>query len=99
MELSAQFDESIYSLSAIKKAAYRYIDKYSVVISKEGSHWNCLFSFPENCSENQALRNIDEFKKELLDQDLRESIKAETENIRNLILAHAFSKTGLIRNE
>jgi len=29
-------------------------------------------------------------------QELREKIKLETEDVRNLILAHAFSKTNLI---
>ena len=38
---------------------------------------------------------INEFKRELLDQQLRISIKKETEPQRNLILAYAFSKTGL----
>jgi His-Xaa-Ser system protein HxsD len=42
---------------------------------------------------------ISEFTKEVLDQDLREKIKSETESYRNLILAHAFSKTTLIENE
>jgi len=34
-----------------------------------------------------------------LDQDLRETLKVETEPVRNLILAHAFSKTGIISHE
>jgi His-Xaa-Ser system protein HxsD len=42
---------------------------------------------------------VESFKKEVLDQDLRLKLKAETEPIRNLILAHAFSKTGLIADE
>jgi His-Xaa-Ser system protein HxsD len=35
------------------------------------------------------------FKRELLDQQLRLQIKKETEPARNLILAYAFSRTGL----
>ena len=34
--------------------------------------------------------------KELNDQILREKISQETEGVRNLILAHAFSKTNFI---
>jgi len=41
------------------------------------------------------LKIINAFKRELLDQQLRLSIKKETEPQRNLILAYAFSKTGL----
>jgi His-Xaa-Ser system protein HxsD len=35
------------------------------------------------------------FRNEVIDQDLRRRIARETENTRNLILAMAFSKTGL----
>ncbi len=41
---------------------------------------------------------LENFKKEVLDQDLREKIAKETEEVRNLILAHAFSKTSIIKN-
>ena len=37
----------------------------------------------------------DDFIKEVHDQDLREIIKNETEDIRNLILAKAFSKLDI----
>jgi His-Xaa-Ser system protein HxsD len=39
------------------------------------------------------------FFQELLDQELREKIGQETAPLRNLILAHAFSKIDLIRRE
>lgn len=39
------------------------------------------------------------FQQALLDQDLREIVSEETEGVRNLILAHAFSKTTLIKPE
>ena len=50
-------------------------------------------------SEKKIQEYLDDFKKEVLDQDLRENIKRETEAVRNLILSHAFSKTGLIQDE
>jgi len=36
-----------------------------------------------------------DFRNEVLDQVLRERIRAETVEVRNLVLAAAFSKTGL----
>jgi His-Xaa-Ser system protein HxsD len=42
---------------------------------------------------------INRFKNEVLDQDLRQTIANETVTMRNVILAHAFSKTGLQSNE
>lgn len=88
------FDSSVYCLEAVQKAAYRFIDRLTVVIRQEGGNAVC---------EIEAIpgRNIDwdsvlaDFKRELLDQQLRTKIKAETEPARNLILAYAFSRTGL----
>jgi His-Xaa-Ser system protein HxsD len=39
----------------------------------------------------------DKFRHEVLDQDLRDTISKETASIRQLILANAFSNTGLIQ--
>ena len=99
MEVQVLFDKQIYSVQAIKKAAYRFIDNFSAVISEEGPSYACALNFPDKSSDNQVTRIVDDFKKEVLDQDLRESIKKETEGVRNLILAHTFSKAGLIKDE
>ena len=40
-----------------------------------------------------------EFQNEVLDQVLRERIRNETKEVRNLILALAFSNTGLVRDD
>ena len=40
---------------------------------------------------------IGRIKNEVLDQDLRDTLFKETANIRTLILANAFSNTGLIQ--
>lgn len=93
------FDGKVYSLEAVKKAAYRNINNFSANISLNGSEILCGLSFKNKVGEQAVSNAIDNFKKDVLDQDLRESIKEETEGIRNLILAHAFSKTGLIQDE
>ena len=99
MKSKLLFDEAVYSIEALKKASYKNIARYSVVIKKEGAQLECLFSFPAATSDKQIQEYLDDFKKEVLDQDLREKIKRETEAVRNLILSHAFSKTGLIKDE
>jgi His-Xaa-Ser system protein HxsD len=93
------FDRQVFAVDTVKKAAYRYIDRFTVDFDLSGSALTCTLSFPRGTSDEAATRLADEFKKEVLDQDLRERIKAETAPIRNLILAHAFSKTGLIADE
>lgn len=93
------FDKSVASLDSLKKAAYRFIDQFSVEFLPSESNVLCVLRFNPNKSEESANLTVEDFRKEVLDQDLRASIKAETEAVRNLILAHAFSKTDLIKDE
>ncbi len=93
------FDTNIFAVETVKKAAYRYVDRFTVDFDLSGSRLTCTLSFAEDVSRELATKLAEEFKKEVLDQDLREQIKAETAPIRNLILAHAFSKTGLIADD
>jgi len=99
MEVNIAFDDSVYSIDAIKKAAYRNMQLFAINVAVKDGQVLCNLSFKDSLSQAQVDSYIDEFKKEVLDQDLRESIKLETESVRNLILAHTFSKTGLIRDE
>jgi len=93
------FDKSIFSATALKKASYRFMDRLSASIHDEVGSYRVKIEFAEKLSEESASYLLREFEKEVLDQDLREHIKRETESYRNLILAHAFSKTSLIENE
>lgn len=93
------FDDRVFSLTAIKKAAYTYLRTFSTEIIPKGNQIHCQLVFTVPIDEAARARCIEEFKKEVLDQDLRERLKVETEAVRNVILAHAFSKTGLSTNE
>jgi His-Xaa-Ser system protein HxsD len=93
------FDKNVYGLMALKKTAYKFIDKVATNISDKDDHYLVEMRFAKEISQEAFEKFKDEFMKEVLDQDLRERIKSETEAYRNLILAHAFSKTTLIDNE
>lgn len=97
--IALTFDGKVVSVIAIKKAAYKYVRSFSADIAMEGDRINCQLTFSSPVSEEEAGRLVEDFKKEVLDQDLRERLKAETEAVRNVILAYAFSKTGLISDE
>ena len=88
------FSPEVYGLESIKKAAYRFIDKFSIDINPGNGAIECILNFTD--TEKSIPFWVDEFKKEVLDQDLRQAIKAESEPVRNLILAHAFSQSALI---
>ena len=99
MQREVVFAKSFFGASALKKAAYRYSDKFSVDFAESEHSFICTLTFRSNKSAETIEQLVDEFKKEVVDQDLRESVRLETEGVRNLILAHAFSKTSLVSNE
>lgn len=87
--------EANFDVEAIKRAAYRFSDRVSAEIAGNEGEYVCqlraLRSDVSDGLEKLAL----EFRNEVLDQDLRLKIAAETESYRNLILSLAFSKTPL----
>lgn len=93
------FDRKVFTLMAVKKAAYRHLRVFSAAIDMQGDQITCQLVFSSPVSDEDGHRLVEDFKKEVLDQDLRERLKSETEAVRNVILAHAFSKTGLITDE
>ncbi len=86
-----------FDIEAIKRAAYRYSDKISVEIIPAHSEIICRIT--DLAKNGTASLDLDffvaEFRNEVLDQDLRIKLAAETERYRNLILSLAFSKTSL----
>lgn len=93
------FDERVYSIEAIQKAAYRYINLFCIDLSFSGSLIECIVTFDKSVSKDSVEHYLMEFKKEILDQHLRQIIKKETEPVRNLILGIAFSNSDLQSNE
>lgn len=87
-------DQSVYSLEAVQKAAYRFIDRLTVLISQSEKVITC--DIDVIAGRKDLLEPVlADFKRELLDQQLRVQIKNETTDVRNLILSYAFSKSGL----
>jgi len=97
--ISVTFDSHVYSLTAVKKAAYKYLDRFSADISIEDTRINCRLTFTSSNDQGTVARLVEDFRKEVLDQDLREALKVETEAVRNLILAYAFSQTAMSSDE
>lgn len=91
---------STYSLNAVKKACYKFSSEFSVKLEKiDDEKIKVGFEFNPKADNEAPADLIRQFHNELLDQDLREIVFKETEGVRNLILAHAFSKTTLIEPE
>ena len=93
----ARFDRNVYRLTAVKKAAYKYGNLFGIMIEEaDGFVLASLRAASSNTNPEEAVGS---FCNEVLDQELREEIAAETNGIRDLLLAHTFSKTSLIDSE
>jgi His-Xaa-Ser system protein HxsD len=96
--VTLKLDTSIFSLEAIKKTAYKFAGQTSVTITPaSASSVSVFFDFSGRYEKNDRRQIVADFCNELLDQDLREIIKKDTGPLRNLIIAHAFSRTSLAK--
>ena len=90
-------DETVYPLAAILKTAYWFTNKcYLHVQRAEQKTIEIRFKAKKDGPQNNLG---EEFMNQLLDQTLRDQISADTESLRNIIVAHALSKTCLIAPE
>jgi len=88
-------DLRVYSLNAVKKTLYKLADRASFEISSEEREARIIIRPTSGAGDANGIE--DRFWSEILDQDLRESVAKETEPLRNLILAHALSRTAILR--
>lgn len=88
-----RFAAALYSIDAVKRAAYRFTDRVAIDIQPDTDGICCTLRALSSKSDLTALEG--QFRNEVLDQDLRISVAKETEQVRNLVLSLAFSKTGL----
>lgn len=96
-QVALTLDTRVYRLAAIKKTAHRFADRCaSLVGSPEGHTLRVTLAFKDGVQEGAAREVVRAFFIDLLDQELREEVAAETGPMRALILAHAFSKTDLL---
>lgn len=94
---SLSFDASTASVDAVQRAAYRLSDRLSCDIDLADDGAIEVTIHPAEADVDlDAL--LGEFRNEVLDQVLRERIRDETSDVRNLVLALAFSKTGLVED-
>ncbi|MES0205260.1 hypothetical protein [Mesorhizobium sp. LNHC209A00] len=89
------FDLSVFSLDCVKRAAYRVTGNAAVDITIEDGFAVCTINFSKAVGWVSADAAKERLRLEVLDQDLRSSIAAETATVRNAILALAFSRSGL----
>jgi His-Xaa-Ser system protein HxsD len=96
--LLAEIDLGIYSVSALLRVAYRFTDRCYLHLQKsDREKIEVRFRSKSTVTDIEAIAG--EFMNEILDQTLREIVAKESEPVRNLVLAHALSRTSLVHPE
>lgn len=88
MEL--RLSKSIYGKETLLRAAYSLANILTVRFSDAGDSWAAVISPAAQVTEDTAR---DEFLIAANDEELRRTIRGRTEQLRMLILAHAYSRT------
>ena len=88
------FDRALYRLDAIKKACYRFLADYNVHIDDHETA--VTVTLVERTQGKPKRFDADQLSTEVLDQELREQVLTETQSMRDLILAQAFSNMPLV---
>ena len=96
LSIQVTFSLHVFSLESVKRAAYKFTDSFYFDFSITNSDIICKIESKTAVAEDVFATTIQEFRNEVLDQDLRESISKETSDIRNVILSYVFSKTSLL---
>ena len=92
-EITLAFDRATVDLDALQRAAYAVAAEMTADIRVCGADFVCTLFPRAQGAGGDELRH--RFRAEVNDQVLRLRIARETEPLRNLVFALAFSQTGL----
>jgi His-Xaa-Ser system protein HxsD len=93
-EIMLAFDRATVDLDALQRSAYAVAAEMTVDIRVTGADYRCpLFPRRQDTAGDELKHR---FRAEVNDQILRVRIAKETEPLRNLVFALAFSQTGLV---
>jgi His-Xaa-Ser system protein HxsD len=92
--ITLTFDQATVDLDALQRSAYAVAAEMTVDIRVSGADYACTLFPREHPPSDEELKH--RFRAEVNDQILRVRLAKETEPLRNLVFALAFSQTGLI---
>lgn len=93
-DYSISIDLNIYNVEAVKRAIYKFADKFSADLKRDADSLTIsLIPKDQNSFDFENIRA--QLLDEILDQDLRATIANETEDIRNVIVAKAFANVDI----
>ena len=92
--LKINLEKDLYSNDTIMRTAYQFIDNYYIFLQKNDDIVVSMIPKEEKeITDRLRVQMEGEFRNELLNQEVRKSIREDTKNIRELILARAMYST------
>lgn len=85
------FSKEIYNIEALLKASYSYTDRTYIHLDADDQYY-IVDIVPKKGSINNEI-DVESFQNEILAHMVRQEIREKTRNIRELVLARAFSST------
>ena len=98
-EIELRFQAAVFSLECLKRAAYRFSHLAAFDFRIDSEEIIVRVRPLESIPPSRDIFSSQKFKRQVLDEDLRSKIAEKTEPLRNTILSHVFSKTGLVDGE
>ena len=94
-----EIDRSMVSAEALLKTCYWFTRDFVCEIRNRNEHVAEVFLTPRNPASASGLASAkDAFTTRAMDFALREKIEAKTSGIRDLLLAKAFSESGVLED-
>ncbi|GAB1690810.1 hypothetical protein [Krasilnikovia sp. M28-CT-15] len=87
-----RLDAAAHPADVVQRAAYRFSDVLTAEVGRDGDILTCKVFARDPQRLGTAVHDL---RAEIVDQVLRARIRDETQEVRNLVLAVAFSRTGL----
>jgi len=91
--IAIDFPRSLFADEAFKRAALVMMARATTAFEETADGMRCILT-PVSDSDDPIIIER-EFRREVLDQDLRLLVEEKTEPVRTAILGLAFSRTGL----
>lgn len=90
-QIAVFLDSRIYSKEGILKCLYWYSDKFNTSVNIIDNYYRIVLN--PNLDNQQLDLNtlLEKIVKDLLDFNLRQIVTSETQNVRDLLIAKAFS--------
>ena len=97
--LSIGVDVAVYSLEALFRACYSFTDRCYLFLQPQANSSVISVRFVRKVAECDINALIGDFANELINQRVRRDIAAETQTVRDLIVAQAFTEADLLGQE